>query len=152
MTRSDWATACDTRLQEAGFKHFSALEISDVGRKCGDAVLVAPPLDLLNNATRLMMLLEWVRRTDGEAPVLVNSWYRDPAYNAAVGGVPHSMHLTLGAADIVKVGWSPADVADLLGHAPHKHMLGIGRYKSFTHIDIRGMIGRPAPARWGSNE
>ena len=152
MTRSDWATACDTRLQEAGFKNFSALEISDVGRKCGDAVLVAPPLDLLNNATRLMMLLEWVRRTDGEAPVLVNSWYRDPAYNAAVGGVSHSMHLTLGAADIVKVGWSPADVADLLGHAPHKHMLGIGRYKSFTHIDIRGMIGRPAPARWGSNE
>jgi hypothetical protein len=89
---------------------------------------------------------------DSEAPILVNSWYRDPAYNKAVGGVSHSMHLTLGAADIVKVGWPPAKVADLLEHAPHKHMLGIGRYKSFTHIDIRGMIGRPAPARWGSNE
>ena len=61
------------------------------------------------------------------------------------------MHLTLGASDIVKVGRSPSEVADMLEGHPDAKLLGIGRYKSFTHVDIRGMIGRPSPARWGSN-
>jgi len=56
----------------------------------------------------------------------------------------------LGAADIVKVGWSPSDVADLIDDSPWAKQLGLGRYQSFTHVDVRGMIGRPAPARWGS--
>jgi len=59
------------------------------------------------------------------------------------------MHITLGAADIVKIGWEPSDVADLLENSPYKRLLGIGRYESFTHVDVRGMIGRPSPARWG---
>ena len=152
MTKSEWVDACDTQLKDHGVKNFSALEICDVGRQCKGVTLTAPPLELLDNALKVIMLLEWIRRADGVAPVLINSWYRSTEYNGVVGGAPSSMHLTLGAADVVKVGWSPADVADLLEHAPHKEQLGIGRYNSFTHLDVRGMIGRPSPARWGSND
>ena len=127
------------------------MEICDVGRECSGVTLSAPPLELLSNAVKLISVLQWVRRADGVAPVLINSWYRDREYNEAIGGVSNSMHLTLGAADIVKVGWEPSDVADLIDDSPWKRQLGLGRYNSFTHVDIRGMIGRPSPARWGTN-
>ena len=69
-------------------------------------------------------------------------------YNKKIGGVPWSMHLTCGAADIVKVGYTPSQVADMLEAHPLADKLGIGRYNTFTHVDIRGWLGREAPARW----
>jgi hypothetical protein len=48
----------------------------------------------------------------------------------------------------VKVGVTPDEVADILEAHPDSDGFGIGRYESFTHIDIRGMIERDAPARW----
>ena len=156
MTKSDWIEVCGKFLEDRGTKNFSALEICDVGRKSGGAVLSAPPVEqlvpMLDNAYKLIDVLEWLRVEDGTAGVLVNSWYRSPPYNAAIGGVPYSMHLTLGASDIVKVGRSPSEVADMLEGHPDAKLLGIGRYKSFTHLDVRGMIGRRSPARWGSSE
>lgn len=41
--------------------------------------------------------MEIVRAILGRKPVLINSWYRSPAVNKAVGGVPNSEH-ALGAA------------------------------------------------------
>ena len=152
MTRGEWVDVCDSRLRAAGINNFTALEICDVGREYCGVQLSPPTLDLIYNAIKLIDVLAWVRSADGVAPVLINSWYRDREYNEAIGGVSHSMHLTLGAADIVKVGWTPSDVADLLEGHRAKTLLGIGRYKSFTHVDIRGMIGRSCPARWGTNE
>ena len=152
MTKSDWVEICGKCLEDHGTKNFSALEICDVGRRSGGVVLSAPRQELLENAYYLIDVLEWLRVEDGTAGVLVNSWYRSPLYNAAIGGVPYSMHLTLGASDIVKVGRSPSEVADMLEGHPDAKLLGIGRYKSFTHLDVRGMIGRRSPARWGSNE
>ena len=148
MTRDEWASACGSRLAAREIKYFSALEISDVGRVNQRVVLSAPSLCLMGNAYKLIEVLEWVREEGGVAPVLINSWYRDPDYNKVVGGVSNSMHLTLGAADIVKIGTSPAEVADLIDTHPQAHLLGLGRYNTFTHVDIRGMIGRAAPARW----
>jgi len=151
MTRSEWAVLCDARLKESGIENFSALEICDVGRKSSGVSLTAPSLNLMENAFKLLLVLRWIREVNEVSSVLVNSWYRSPAYNEAIGGVPSSMHLTLGAADIVKVGWSPKEVADALEQSPYRQELGVGRYNTFTHVDVRGMIGRPAPARWGTN-
>jgi len=151
MTRSEWAVLCDARLKESGVENFSALEICDVGRKSSGVSLTAPSLNLMENAFKLLLVLRWIREVNEVSSVLVNSWYRSPAHNEAIGGVPSSMHLTLGAADIVKVGWSPKEVADALEQSPYRQELGVGRYNTFTHVDVRGMIGRPAPARWGTN-
>jgi len=152
MTKNDWVDVCGSWLQAQNIKNFSALEICDVGRESYGTKLSAPSLELLKNAIKLIGVLEWLREEDGTAALLVNSWYRNPYYNAVIGGAPNSMHMTLGAADVVKVGRTPAEVADLLEDHPEKDRLGIGRYNSFTHIDVRGMIGRSSPARWGSNE
>ena len=148
MTRSDWKEICNEELCALGIQNFSALEICDVGRTANGVALEAPSLDLLANAIQLIDVLQWVRDQGVPAPVLINSWYRSPSYNASIGGVEHSMHLTCGAADIVKVGYSPERVAAMLEWHPLSNQLGIGQYASFTHIDIRGMMGRHSPARW----
>jgi len=156
MTKDDWVKTCGRYLSDRGIKNISALEICDVGReKLGprrNTILRTPPLELLENVWRLVGVLEWLREKNGTTGVLINSWYRDSRYNAAIGGVSHSMHLTCGAADIVKIGCIPSEVANMLEGHPDAKLFGIGRYKSFTHLDIRGMSGRSSPARWGSNE
>jgi len=149
MTKDDWVEICGKCLADHGTKNFSALEICDVGRRSGGAVLSAPPQKLLENAYKLIDVLEWLRTEEGTASVLVNSWYRDPEYNAAIGGVKNSMHKTCAAADVVKVGRTPSEVADMLERHPHSKLFGLGRYKTFTHLDVRGMINRLSPARWG---
>ena len=118
MTKDEWVDVCGHALEAAGIQNFHPLEIADVGR-------------------------ESVTTLHGS-----HSWYRDSAYNHRIGGVPGSMHLTCGAADVTKAGFTPDEVADILERHPDSDEFGIGRYKTFTHIDIRGRIGRNAPARW----
>ena len=81
MTRSDWIEVCGDRLHELGIKNFTPLEICDVGRTSGDTILQAPNLRLLEKAVKLIDILSWLREEEVTAPVLVNSWYRDPDYN-----------------------------------------------------------------------
>ena len=155
MTRDDWVDQCGRCLSDRGIKHFSALEICDVGRTrqgpYRSAVLTSPPMELLENAWRLIDVLEWLRALNGTSSVLINSWFRDQCYNRSCGGAPTSMHMTCGAADVSKVGSIPSEVADMLEDHPDARYFGIGRYKSFTHIDVRGLQSRPSPARWGSS-
>ena len=153
MTKDEWVDVCGQALEAAGIQNFHPLEICDVGRKSvtalyGSHALTRPPTYMIANAIMLCRVLRDLRAAVSPMPVLVNSWYRDSTYNHRIGGVPQSMHLTCGAADVVKAGFTPDEVADILERHPDSDEFGIGRYKTFTHIDIRGMIGRPAPARW----
>ena len=63
-----------------------------------------------NNLKRLCGWLERLRHEwnsrygDGDDPIIINSAFRSPAVNRAVGGVPTSNHLTGCAADIRVLG------------------------------------------------
>lgn len=77
-------------------------------------------------------------RDDMGAAIRLNSAYRCPAHNAAVGGEKNSIHMKGQATDIVIVSMSPDEVADGC-----EHFDGLGRYDTFTHVDSRG-----SKARW----
>jgi len=154
MTKSEWVDVCGEALERASIDHFHPLEIADVGREAPATSLYepyqlrAPSLHLIPNAIKLCRILCDLRAAVRPMPVRVNSWFRDSSYNHRIGGVHRSMHLTCGAADIVKAGFTPDEVADILERHPDSDQWGIGRYATFTHLDIRGVLSRPAPARW----
>lgn len=149
MTRDEWAAAAGFFLAAHGVENFTAAEICLVGRIRGGATLEAPPPEFMRHALKLIGVLEWLRWYQGAAAVHVNSWYRSEAYNAVISVSDKSMHLTAGAADITKDGWPPSRVALALHNDyPMAEQLGIGLYDTRVHVDVRGMLGRRAPARW----
>tara|TARA_R110002153_G_scaffold114620_1_gene257475 strand:- start:3364 stop:3759 length:396 start_codon:yes stop_codon:yes gene_type:complete len=88
-------------------------------------------------------------RDSFNAPIQINSAYRCPSHNKAIGGVSNSQHVLGKASDIVIKGYTPDEVADQLEVMLEDeclfpfHLGGIGKYNTFTHIDIR-----PKKARW----
>ena len=88
----------------------------------------------------LVDLLEQIREAAGGA-VAINSGYRSPAHNAAVGGVSSSQHLYGRAADIVVSGASPLLVGQIAEYYLDRWG-GIGVYNGFTHVDTRAIRSR----------
>ncbi len=87
---------------------------------------------------KLCYVLEAIRAHFGK-PVIVNSGYRTPEYNAKVGGAVKSRHMLGIAADIQIAGVKPADVAAYARTLMPTYG-GIGIYSTFTHIDIRSNV------------
>jgi uncharacterized protein YcbK (DUF882 family) len=80
----------------------------------------------------LIIALQTIRDHVGK-PIRVNSAFRSPTHNKAIGGASNSLH-TLGlAADIVIDGMTPIEVASL---ANDMGLGGIKAYPTFTHIDV----------------
>lgn len=77
-----------------------------------------------------------------DAPVTPESGCRCERHNIAVGGSQNSLHKIGRAADIKVAGVEPAEVQDYLETIMSAG--GIGRYKTFTHVDTRSN----GPARW----
>lgn len=111
-------------------KNFTLQEFSC---NCGTCDQIAPPQELVD-------VLQDVRDHFGK-PVVINSGYRCPDWNKRVGGASGSKHLEGIAADIRVVGVSPAEVQDYVLNK-YKGKYGIGRYNSFTHIDVRNTVAR----------
>lgn len=110
--------------------HFSKKELSC---KCGCGFIY-------ENAA-LLSILEDVREHFGGRPVVINSGCRCRAHNREVGGRENSRHLYGEAADITVKGVSPAEVANYCDSIIGNNG-GVGRYLSFTHIDVRGSFAR----------
>jgi len=91
----------------------------------------------------LLRVLEFVR-DHFDKPVYINSACRCPDHNKAVGGKPSnpedktkgSKHLVGIAADIRVKDIDPGNVYLFLSRF-FDGKYGIGRYSSFTHIDVR---------------
>jgi len=83
-------------------EHFTLGELTKTSVKAENV----PNAAQVENLRRVCRWLERLRRRwnerygDGEDPLIVNSGYRSPAVNKAVGGAPTSKHLTGCAADI----------------------------------------------------
>ena len=91
-----------------------------------DPIFVAPAL---------VEILQKIRTHFGKA-VNINSAYRTPSKNKAVGGATYSQHLYGTAADISIKGVTPKQVAAYAETLLPKSG-GIGIYSTFTHIDVR---------------
>ena len=86
--------------------HFSLAELTKTSVRMDNT----PPHDAIANLSRLCYdVLELVRKEF--VPVTVNSGYRSPAVNAAVGGSKTSQHMTGHAADFEVRGVSNYDLA-----------------------------------------
>tara|TARA_R110000796_G_scaffold160759_1_gene277533 strand:- start:263 stop:679 length:417 start_codon:yes stop_codon:yes gene_type:complete len=79
------------------------------------------------------------------ARIDINISYRPKWYELSRGRSGKSQHVQLKAADISVIGWTPGDVAneiEALIKAGKMTEGGVGRYKTFTHYDIRGTAAR----------
>jgi uncharacterized protein YcbK (DUF882 family) len=99
-------------------------EVSEFASKDGHPVVLIHP--------KLVELLQALRDHFAK-PIKINSGYRSPAHNKAVGGSKASKHMNGTAADIVIKGVSPRVVAD---QARAFNAGGVKAYPTFTHIDV----------------
>jgi uncharacterized protein YcbK (DUF882 family) len=96
----------------------------------------------------LLIVLEDVKRHFA-AGVGINSCARCTSYNKSERGTKNSEHRIddespwSDAADITVTGVTPTKVYSYLKSTPYANLLGLGKYKDFTHVDVRGY-----PARW----
>jgi uncharacterized protein YcbK (DUF882 family) len=124
-------------LDEAGVKHFSADEVFYRGAR--DAKLKLnqdPPRNVWPQLVAVTAVADEARRRLGK-PLRINSAYRSPSYNRAISGARMSQH-TRGAA--LDLSGSPAALHKVLTQMRSEGLFrgGIGRYKTFCHIDVRG--------------
>jgi zinc D-Ala-D-Ala carboxypeptidase len=95
---------------------------------------------------RAMDMLQDLRDSLG-APMVVNSAYRSPEHNRAVGGATHSKHLEAIAFDVRMHGHDPIEYIRLARLAGFQ---GIGEYadKGFTHVDARDVYAHFGSKDW----
>lgn len=101
------------------------------------------PVPIEENLTRLAASLESLRTRLGGAPLHINSGYRCPAYNKRIGGATQSQHMLGKAADLSGRKSTPAQIAAAAEYVGSFKNGGIGRYATFTHVDVRA-----GAARW----
>lgn len=88
----------------------------------------------------LVSVLQQIRDHFGKA-VTITSAFRTASHNKKVGGATYSQHLYGKAADIKVSGVAANVVADFV-ETLMPSTGGIGRYSTFTHVDVRATKSR----------
>lgn len=91
---------------------------------------------------RPMFALDALRGVLGHS-ISINSGYRTPEHNNAVGGAPRSQHLDGNAFDVSTKGWTKDQRANLIKYARKLGFTGVGIAQTFVHIDMA-----PRTAAW----
>lgn len=110
-----------------GKNYFSDAELECKGQQCNCAM---PPfskatLNIANDAREQL------------GKLFVNSGFRCPEHNKAVGGAKGSYHVKARAMDLRPTQATPAQMYDYLCEK-YPNQYGFGLYKNFVHIDDRG--------------
>lgn len=116
-------------------KNFSKAEFEC---RCGCVM----PKDVLGNIKLLAIQLQSIREYVGQ-PISINSAFRCKSHNSRIGSDDTSQHILGKASDITINTFTPNEVADIVENMLINEMLpsfyigGLGKYKTFTHLDIR---------------
>jgi uncharacterized protein YcbK (DUF882 family) len=140
MTRQCYEEGMAAMLASHGITRFTARELCAVGRSNAGVILQAPPADLWPNIIPTARIAQEARNHFGE-PIIVNSGYRDPAYNRAVGSSSRR-HVEFYALDLRLQRTSTRKLYDWLGAHPDADTLGLGYYPTFVHLDTMGTRAR----------
>ena len=106
-----------------------------------DNKLICSSRQIEKNIIATAKYMDRVRDYLGARPLRINSWYRPPHINRSVGGSVYSRHQFGDAVDFVSDYLPPYKIYRLLDNW-HGNNGGLGRYYSFTHLDIRGNKAR----------
>lgn len=96
------------------------------------------PRDVQQRIQKLAIQLQ-VLRNYLNTTITINSGYRSPSYNKAIGGVKNSQHVLGNASDIVAKGYSSNQVYNAIEDLIDKGLMlqgGLGLYNNFVHYDI----------------
>jgi uncharacterized protein YcbK (DUF882 family) len=97
-----------------------------------------PPVELWHRIIATVKVAEVLREHFGATTI--NSAYRSPAYNTAVGGETKSLHMENNALDVRCATGTPPQWAEFLRGKRREGLFtgGIGTYGAFVHVDTRG--------------
>ena len=115
-------------------------KIHEFACKCGCDM----PDEVYSRVIKLAVELQKLRDIF-DVPFTPTSAYRCPEHNRRIGGVRNSQHLLGFAADLQIPGVEPEEVAGMIESLMGSGdilMGGVGRYNTFTHMDIRGRRAR----------
>lgn len=124
-------------MKEQLTKNFS---LSEFQSKDGSPMPYEVYLNVLELAKNLQIIRDYIG-----LPMIVNSGYRSPQHNKAVGGSPASQHLLGKAADIRVVGMSSEQLHEIIVTLINEGIIsqgGVGLYNGFVHYDIRKTVAR----------
>lgn len=117
--------------------HFTLAEMTVSQEAARRGLDNTPPPNIVEALRRTCLGLEAVRVRLGCAPIIVNSGYRSPAVNAAVGGSNNSQHMTGQAADIICPAFGgPTEVAAALRDSGIEYDQLILEFNRWVHISF----------------
>jgi len=96
----------------------------------------------------ILILLELLKQHFNGKAVIIHSGARCAKHNAQEGGAKNSEHKfteeepLVDVADIHIEGVSPQELYMFVKSLPFANLLGIGKYKTFVHVDTRGYAAR----------
>ena len=133
------------RVATIGLRHFLADELLTLGSQNTAGACKGlndyPPEDLWGNILPTAAVLDKLRE-DLNASIHILSVYRAPAYNKCIdGSATNSFHMRFKAIDFVCDVGTPSTWAAKLREYRVRGVFsgGIGVYKSFVHVDTRGV-------------